>query len=61
MEKCLKPIEKTAKKNVNLALQVNHHFVASRSLKIVHSKVTKFSNCAAYFTDSTVKASSSFT
>ena len=30
MEKCLKPIQKTEKENVNPATQINHHYVASR-------------------------------
>ena len=49
MEKCLKPIQKAEKENVNLATQVNHHYVASRLLTLVHSKVTKHSNYTPYF------------
>ena len=51
MEKCLKPIQKAEKENVNLATQVNHHYVAIRLLTLVHSKVTKHSNCKPYFTN----------
>ena len=61
MEKCLKPIEKTEKENVNLVTQVNYDYVASRSLKPVPSKVTKQSNYTPYFTNYIVKANSSFT
>ena len=49
------------KENVNLAAQVNHHYDASRSLTPVHSEVTEDSNYTPYFTNSTVKANSSFT
>ena len=38
IEKCLKPIQKTEKENENLATHVNHHYVASRSLTLVHSE-----------------------
>ena len=38
-----------------------HHYVASRSLILVQSKVTKPSNYTLYFTSSTVKANSLFT
>ena len=51
MEKFLKPIQKTEKENVNLATQVNHHYVASRLLTLVHFKVTKHSNYTPYFTN----------
>ena len=51
MEKCLKPIKKTEKENVNLVTQVNYDYVASRSLKAVPSKVTKQSNYTPYFTN----------
>ena len=47
----LKPIQKTEKESVNLATQVNHHYVASLSLIPVHSKVTKPSNYTPYFTN----------
>ena len=47
-QKCLKPIQKTETENVNLATQVNHHYVASMTL--VHSEVTKHSNYIPYFT-----------
>ena len=40
MEKCLKPIQRAEKENVNLATKVNHHYIASRLLTLVHSKVT---------------------
>ena len=40
MEKCLKPIQKTETENVNLATQVKQHYVGSKSLTRVHSKVT---------------------
>ena len=40
MEKCLKPIQKTEKKNVSLAAQINHKNAASWSLKLVHFEVT---------------------
>ena len=40
MEKCLKPIQKTEKGNVNFATQVNHHYVVRRLLTLVHSEVT---------------------
>ena len=49
MEKCLKPIQKTEKEKVNPETQVNHHYVASRLLTLVHSEVTKHSNCTPYF------------
>ena len=50
MEKCLNPIKKkTENENVNLATQVNHHYVAGRSLIPVHLKVTKHSNYTPYF------------
>ena len=49
MEKCLKPIQKTEKENVNLATQVNHHHVASRLLTLAHSEVTKHSKYTPYF------------
>ena len=49
MEKCLKFILKTRKENVHLATQANHHFVASRSLTPVHSKVTKHSKLYTIF------------
>ena len=58
MEKCLKPIDKTEKENVNLATQINHYYVASRSLTQVSSEVAKHSNYTLYFTSSTVKANS---
>ena len=61
MEKCLKPIQKTEKENVNLATKVNHHYVVSRLLTLVHSEVTKHSNYAPYFTNQTIKANSYFT
>ena len=51
MEKYKKPIQKTEKENVNLATQVNHHYVASRLLTLVHSEVTKHRNYIAYFTN----------
>ena len=51
MEKFLKPIQKTEKENVNLATQVNYHYVASKSLTPVLSEVTKHSNYAPYFTN----------
>ena len=51
MEKFLKPIQKTKKGNVNLATQVNDHYVASRSVTLVHSEVTKHSNYTPYFTN----------
>ena len=51
MEKCLKPIQKSDEENVNLATQVNHHYVASRLLTLVHFKVTKHSNYTPYFTN----------
>ena len=51
MEKCLKPIQKAEKEDVNLATQVNHHYVESRLLTLVHFKVTKHSNYAPYFTN----------
>ena len=38
IEKCLKPIEKTEEENVNLATQINHYYVASRSLTQVSSE-----------------------
>ena len=37
---------KVEKQNVNLETQVNHHYVASRLLTLVHSKVTKHGNYA---------------
>ena len=40
MEKCLKPIQKAEKGNMNLTTEVNHHYVASRLLALVHFKVT---------------------
>ena len=49
LEKCLKFILKTRKENVHLATQANHHFVASRSLTPVHSKVTKHSKLYTIF------------
>ena len=65
MEKCLKPVQKTEKENMNLATQVNHHYVAGRLLTLVHSEVTIHSNNTPYFTNtifySLVKANSSFT
>ena len=51
MEKCLKPNQKTEKENKNLATQVNHHYVASRLLPLVHSEVTKHNNYTPYFTN----------
>ena len=39
MEKCLKPIQNTEKENVNLATQVNQHYVASQSLAVVNLKL----------------------
>ena len=51
MEKCLKPIQKTETKKVNPAAQVNHHYVASRLLTLVHSEVNKHSNDTPYFTN----------
>ena len=60
-EKCLKPVQKTEKESVNLATQINHNYVAIRSLTLVHSKVTKHSNYTLYFASSTVKANSPFT
>ena len=51
MEKCLKPIQKAEKEDVNLATQVNHHYVESSLLTLVHFKVTKHSNYAPYFTN----------
>ena len=51
MKKCLKPIQKTGKENVNLVTQVNHHYDASRSLKPAHSQVTKQNNYTPYFTN----------
>ena len=53
MEKCLKLIQKTEKKNVKFAAQVNYHYAASSSLTLVHSEVTKRSNYRPYFTNST--------
>ena len=50
MEKCLKPIQKREKGNLNLATQVNHHYAASRLLTLIHSKVTKHSIYTPYFT-----------
>ena len=41
MEKCLKPIQKTEKEKVKPATQVNHHYVASRLLTLVHSEAEK--------------------
>ena len=46
---------------MNFATQVNHHYVASRLLALVHSEVTKLSSYTPYFTNETVKANSSFT
>ena len=40
----IKPIQKIEKENVNLATKINHHYVASRLLTLVHSEVTKHSN-----------------
>ena len=60
--KCLKPIKKTEKENVNLATQINnHYYVASRSLTLAHSEVTKHSNFSLYYASLTVKINSSFT
>ena len=56
MEECLKPIWKTEKEDVNLATQINHHYVARRLLTPVDSKVTKHSNYTLYFTGSNLKA-----
>ena len=61
MEKYIKPIQKTEKENVNLATQVNHHYVASRLFILVHSEVAKHRNYMPYFTNETVKGNSSFT
>ena len=61
MKKCLKPIQKTEQENLNFVTQVNHRYVASSSLTLVHSEVTKHSNYTPYFTNSTVKANSPFT
>ena len=58
--KAFKPIQNTEKENVNPATQLNHHYVASRSLTLVHFEVTKHTNYTPYFTSSTVKANSSF-
>ena len=58
MEKCLKPIDKTEKENMNLATQINYYYVVSRSLTQVSSEVTKHSNYTLYFTSSTVKGNS---
>ena len=52
IEKCLKPIQKTVKENVNLATQVNYQYVASRLLTLLHSEVSKHSNYTPYFTSS---------
>ena len=46
MKKFLKPVQKAEKENMNLAAQVNHHYVASRLLTQVNSKVTYHSNSA---------------
>ena len=43
IEKCLKPIQKAEKKNVNHATQVNHRYLASRLLTLVPSEVTTHS------------------
>ena len=61
MEKYRKPIQKTEKENVNLATQVNHHYVSSNLLTLVHLEVTKHSNYTPYFTNYPVKANSSLT
>ena len=58
---CFKSIQQTEKKNVNLAPQANHHYVAIRSLTLLHFKVTKHSKYKPYFTNSIVKSNSSFT
>ena len=42
---------KAENEKVNPATQVNHHYVASRLLTIVHSEVTKHSNHTPYFTN----------
>ena len=60
MGKCLKPIHKTEKDNVNLATQVNHRYIASRSLTLLHFEVIKHSNYTPHFTNSTAKANPSF-
>ena len=57
MEKCLKPIQKTEKENANL---MKHQYVASMSMTLVHSEVTKHSNYTLYFTCSHVKTNASF-
>ena len=49
--KVFKAHTKTEKEKVNPATQVNHHYVASRLLTLVHSKVTKHSNYTPYFTN----------
>ena len=61
MEKCLKPIQNTEKENVNPVTQVNHHYLASRSLTMERPEVIKHSNYTPYSTNSTVKAKTSFT
>ena len=54
MDSCLKPIYKTEKelRNANLATQINHHYAERRSLTIVHSEATKYSNYKQYFISS---------
>ena len=49
--KVFKGHSKSREKNGNLATQVNHHYVESRLLTLVHFKVTKHSNYAPYFTN----------
>ena len=49
IEKCLKPIQKAEKKNVNHATQVNYRYVASRLLTLVPSEVAKHSKYTTYF------------
>ena len=39
------------KENVNLATQVNHHYIVSRSLTPAYSEVTKHGNHTPYFTN----------
>ena len=51
MEKCLKPIQKAKKEEGNLVTHVNHHYVESRLLTLVHFKVTTHSNYTPYFTN----------
>ena len=51
MEKCLKSIQKAEEGNVNHGTQVIHHYVASKLLPLVHSKLTKHSNYTPYFTN----------